>query len=54
MTERDQAVLDAAAIQGIAVLGNHLPRRCGIATFTTHLTQAVAGLFPARTVSCWR
>src|SRR6058998_3321358 len=33
---------DAERIQAIAVLGNHLPRRCGIATFTTHLTQAVA------------
>src|SRR5437764_14491444 len=24
-----------------AVLGNHLPRHCGIATFTTHLTDAL-------------
>jgi glycosyltransferase involved in cell wall biosynthesis len=31
---------------GIAVLGNHLPRRCGIATFTTHLTQALADARP--------
>jgi hypothetical protein len=23
------------------VLGNHLPRQCGIATFTTHLTDAI-------------
>lgn len=27
----------------IAVIGNSLPRRCGIATFTTDLQQAVAG-----------
>jgi len=31
----------------IAVLGNHLPRRCGIATFTTHLAQAIADARPA-------
>jgi glycosyltransferase involved in cell wall biosynthesis len=30
-----------------AVLGNHLPRRCGIATFTTHLAQSVADARPA-------
>lgn len=28
-------------IQKIAVLGNHLPRRCGIATFTTDLADAI-------------
>jgi glycosyltransferase involved in cell wall biosynthesis len=26
----------------IAIVGNHLPRRCGIATFTTHLCEAIA------------
>jgi hypothetical protein len=26
----------------IAVLGNHLPRQCGIATFTRHLADALA------------
>jgi len=25
-----------------AILGNHLPRHCGIATFTTHLADALA------------
>jgi glycosyltransferase involved in cell wall biosynthesis len=34
-------------VQGIALLGNHLPRRCGIATFTTHLAQAIADARPA-------
>jgi glycosyltransferase involved in cell wall biosynthesis len=29
-----------------AILGNHLPRHCGIATFTTHLAEAVAGELP--------
>jgi len=31
----------------IAVIGNHLPRRCGIATFTTDLTDALASADPA-------
>ena len=29
------------------MLGNHLPRQCGIATFTTDLTEAIAVEFPA-------
>ncbi|MHB8877066.1 MAG: hypothetical protein ACYC8T_25505, partial [Myxococcaceae bacterium] len=28
------------------MLGNHLPRQCGIATFTTDLTDAIATEFP--------
>ena len=28
-------------IKRFAILGNHLPRHCGIATFTTHLTDAL-------------
>src|SRR6185436_3363142 len=28
-------------LQRVAFIGNHLPRRCGIATFTHHLHQAV-------------
>jgi glycosyltransferase involved in cell wall biosynthesis len=31
----------------IAVVGNHLPRQCGIATFTTDLCDAIAGEFGA-------
>jgi hypothetical protein len=27
----------------IAVVGNHMPRRCGIATFTTDLCNAIVG-----------
>ena len=34
-------------IHRIAVLGNSLPRKCGIATFTTHLSEAVSAEFPA-------
>jgi glycosyltransferase involved in cell wall biosynthesis len=29
-------------LRRIALLGNHLPRQCGIATFTTHLGDAIA------------
>jgi glycosyltransferase involved in cell wall biosynthesis len=33
-------------ISRLAFIGNSLPRRCGIATFTTHLQQAVAAFRP--------
>lgn len=33
------------AIRRIAMLGNHLPRQCGIATFTTDLSDAIAAKF---------
>ena len=33
-------------IKTFAVLGNHLPRQCGIATFTTHLADALEGELP--------
>ena len=35
------------ALQRVALLGNHLPRQCGIATFTTDLSAAITGAFPA-------
>jgi hypothetical protein len=34
-----------AHITRIAIVGNHLPRRCGIATFTTDLCEALAAEF---------
>ena len=34
------------SIHRIAMLGNHLPRQCGIATFTTDLVEAVANARP--------
>jgi glycosyltransferase involved in cell wall biosynthesis len=34
------------AIRTVAMLGNHLPRQCGIATFTTHLSEAITQGFP--------
>jgi len=37
----------ASAIQKVAFLGDYLPRKCGIATFTTDLRCAVAAEFPA-------
>ncbi|HKV74417.1 MAG TPA: glycosyltransferase family 4 protein [Gemmatimonadales bacterium] len=36
----------SSAIQRLALLGNHLPRQCGIATFTTDLGAAIAAEFP--------
>ncbi len=33
-------------IRRVGFIGNSLPRRCGIATFTTHLQQAVAAASP--------
>ena len=37
-----------STIRKVAFLGNHLPRQCGIATFTTDLRSAGAQEFPAR------
>jgi glycosyltransferase involved in cell wall biosynthesis len=36
------------SIRRIAMLGNHLPRQCGIATFTTDLSAAIVGVSPQR------
>ena len=33
-------------IRRFALLGNHLPRHCGIATFTTHLADAIGAALP--------
>ncbi len=33
----------------IAVIGDYLPRQCGIATFTTDLCEAIAGQYPEAT-----
>ena len=37
----------ASAIRKVAFLGDYLPRKCGIATFTTDLRCAMAAEFPA-------
>jgi glycosyltransferase involved in cell wall biosynthesis len=36
----------ASEIRKLALLGNYLPRKCGIATFTADLCEAVAAEFP--------
>ncbi|WP_336964775.1 glycosyltransferase family 4 protein [Sphingobium aquiterrae] len=36
----------AFGLRHIALIGNSMPRRCGIATFTTHCREALAGAFP--------
>ena len=40
-----------AALKSIALVGNHLPRQCGIATFTTHLLESIALNVPDK--ACW-
>jgi len=35
-----------ATFRRIALIGNYLPRRCGIATFTTHVHEALRGRYP--------
>ena len=37
----DQNRQRSGAIRKLAVLGNHMPRQCGIATFTSDLTDAL-------------
>jgi len=38
-------------IKSIAVIGNYLPRRCGIATFTSDLVEGLSSLSPD--IDCW-
>jgi glycosyltransferase involved in cell wall biosynthesis len=38
-------------ISSVAVIGNHLPRQCGIATFTTDLVDALSTEAPD--INCW-
>jgi len=35
----------AGGIRRLAILGNHIPRQCGIATFTTDLSDSIAAQF---------
>jgi len=39
------------ALKSIVLVGNHLPRQCGIATFTTHLLESIALNVPDK--DCW-
>ncbi len=43
--------LEWEALKSIAFIGNHLPRQCGIATFTTHLLESIALNAPDK--ACW-
>ena len=38
-------------IKSVAVIGNYLPRRCGIATFTTDLVEGLSAEAPD--INCW-
>jgi glycosyltransferase involved in cell wall biosynthesis len=40
-------------IRRIALIGNHLPRRCGIATYTSDVAKAMAKRFPDVQVDIW-
>lgn len=42
-----------ARVRHIAMIGNHLPRRCGIATYTTHIVKAVTERYPDMRVDIW-
>ena len=62
---RDQAVLDysdepfvvaiptSRHVRKIALIGNSLPRRCGIATYSTDILQAITDRFPDVIVDLW-
>jgi glycosyltransferase involved in cell wall biosynthesis len=43
----------SCTIKRIALIGNHLPRRCGIATYTTDIAKAMAHRFPSVWVDIW-
>ena len=47
MSLREEPMPDDTNLHRIALLGNHLPRQCGIATFTTDLSDAIASIGPA-------
>jgi glycosyltransferase involved in cell wall biosynthesis len=43
----------ACQINHIALIGNHLPRRCGIATYTADVQMALARRYPSVRVDVW-
>lgn len=45
------AIFGRQPLRSVAVLGNYLPRRCGIATFTTDFCNAVSEQLPD--AECW-
>ena len=46
-SERSSATGPAAPVRHLALIGNALPRKCGIATFTSHVADALRQRFPA-------
>jgi glycosyltransferase involved in cell wall biosynthesis len=45
--------ISQSRIRHIALIGNHLPRRCGIATYTTDVAQAITRRYPDIQVDIW-
>src|ERR1700682_3494659 len=45
-SERYAAMKESSKVRKIAFVGDHLPRKCGIATFTSDLLAAVATAHP--------
>jgi glycosyltransferase involved in cell wall biosynthesis len=45
------SLLEGKTSNSIVLIGNHLPRRCGIATFTTHLLESIA--LNVTGIDCW-
>ena len=43
---------EPSKVRKIPFVGDHLPRKCGIATFTTDLLGAVAGAYPQSQCLC--
>src|SRR3984893_6544780 len=43
---KDCLMTEVSKVRKIAFVGDHLPRKCGIATFTSDLLSAVAGAHP--------
>jgi glycosyltransferase involved in cell wall biosynthesis len=50
MAKRDESL---GAVRHIAMIGNYLPRKCGIATYTTDTFAALAARFPELKVDIW-
>ncbi len=50
-TSTTDSLPESKTSNSIVLIGNYLPRQCGIATFTTHLLEAIA--LNAPDVDCW-
>lgn len=50
--DKEYLTQTASKIRKIAFVGDHLPRKCGIATFTSDLTGSVATAFPQSQCFC--